>query len=114
MKEASFAIAQIDAQVTERPSAPDPFTTLYELLKPAHLESFMHALAITEMSAADIIAAETELRCRVALQLESPHSLNKEEAILAWRQHQCRVEHNGPHACRPLLYRGPHATCDHS
>ncbi len=92
----------------------DAFTHLYGLLKPDHHESFASTFGVDIREEAHRIAAETELRLRVALELNDKRYLSGMNGLLAIRLDQCRRGQNSPHACRELLYKGPHAECWHA
>lgn len=92
----------------------DAFTYLYELLKPDHHESFARTLGVDIQEEIHRVAAETELRHRVALELGDRRYLTGMNGLLASRMDQCRRGQNSPHACRELLYNGPHAECWHA
>lgn len=95
-------------------SSVDAFTNLYELLKPDHHESFANTFGVDIQEEIHRVAAETELRLRVALELGDKRYLGGMNGLLAIRLDQCRRGQNSPHACRELLYKGPHAECWHA
>lgn len=90
----------------------DTFWRRYDSQWPEFRESFADYFFIDSWKAADIIAADTELKLKLALEL-------REEAYLrcrhnhnrALKQHECRIAHGSPHPCRELVYGSIHGCC---
>ena len=95
-------------------SSTDEFSAHFGLLKHVHLESFVKTFGLQEVSEVDREAAERELEFSLALRFDMSNILGGREDIMwAQRQNNCRVKNKSEHACRELIYDGPHASCPH-
>ena len=95
------------------PEMSSRYTEVYQARVLLHTQSFMEHLEIPELGPEDLRAAVTELRLSLALELNALCGLPREDQMLAWRQHECRIARSSPHACEGLLYKGVHGPCDH-
>lgn len=90
----------------------DEFTNRFHFYRPAFQESFASFFQIQVWQETDIIAADIELKLKLALELREEAYLhdrhNNQRAL--W-QHWCREANSSRHACRALVFGSIYDCC---